>query len=104
MKELKIFREWIDGLIAYTQELDEEGLYQIERLETYTEYEVDGFTGQESLHDFCRWVEQYANDWEAEDFKAIDNLVKLWHLIFKKVKVKKDGEVDITFRKKYEQY
>lgn len=102
MREMKVFREWIDGLIAYTQEVDDEGLYQIDRLETYTDYETEGFTCQESLHDFIRWVEHYANDWESEDFKAIDNLVKLWRLIYKKVKVDKAGEVTITFRKRYE--
>jgi hypothetical protein len=103
MRELKVFREWIDGLIAYTQEVDEDGLYQIDRLETYTDYEVEGFTCQESLQDFIQWIETYANDWEADDFRAIDNLVKLWHLIYKKVKVLNDGEVEIIFRKKYEQ-
>jgi len=104
MRELAVFREWIDGLLAYTQEVDEDGLYQIERLETYTDYEAEGFTCNESLTDFIRWVNAYANDWDTEDFRAIDNLVKLWHLIHKKVKVGKEGEVDIKFRKRYEQF
>ncbi len=103
MREIKIFREWIDGLITYTQELDEDGLYQIDRLETYTEYEVDGFTCNESLTDFIQWVNTYANDWNSDDFRAIDNLVKLWKLIHKTVKIDKNNEIEVKFRKRYEQ-
>jgi hypothetical protein len=99
MQELKIFRSWINGMLKWLKEVDEDGIYDISRLETYDDWQKNGFSCLESRADFVRWVELNSDVWSVEHFYAIDNLYKLWHVLDKNVVMNDDDTISITFGK-----